>query len=252
MTLAELRVREAGWRANVRRWRRRERSQRAKTMDLQRRFHAGEAGVTHAQVDAAKQELNVVRAGLAEAEAALAKVRADIAALSAPKLLTAAQVGLSGFKYLWGAKGAVTRGAGHYTAGGRASNAAELAAEMRSDHAYHMNVKGWGGLAYEAMVADDGTIGFGNPMDRKSAAVDSTNTGMVSICCPGTRGDRMTAAQKRSVQWLLDNWHTSKVPKVHRLPRPAREFGWLGHKEYPGQLTECPDKMLLDYRNLWK
>ena len=250
MTLAELKVREAGWRANVRRWRRRERAQRAKTMELQRRFHADDPGVTHAQVEAAKQALAEVRAGLKQAEAALAKVRADIAALSAPKMLTAAQVGLSGFKYIWGGKGAVTRGAGHYTAGGRASDAAELAAEMRGDHRYHMD-KGWGGLAYEAMVADDGTIGFGNPMDRKSAAVDSTNTGMVSICCPGTLGDRMTAAQKRSVKWLLDNWHTGKVPRQHRLPRPAREFGWLGHKEYPGQSTDCPDAMLHDYRELW-
>lgn len=44
----------------------------------------------------------------------------------------------------------------------RAANATELAAEMRSDHAFHKG-KGWGGLAYEAMVAADGTIGFGNP-----------------------------------------------------------------------------------------
>jgi hypothetical protein len=191
-------------------------------MELQRLFHS-DGQVTHAEVAAAKAELVRVRAGLQEAEAALAKVRAQIAALSAPKFITAEPLGLS---------------------------SSELAAEMRKDHRFHLG-KGWGGLAYEAMVADDGTIGFGNPMSRKSAAVDSTNTGMVSICCPGTTGDRMTDAQKRSVRWLLDNWHTAKVPKPHRLPKKARQFGWLGHHEYPGQSTACPGVMLSDFRKVW-
>jgi hypothetical protein len=167
-----------------------------------------------------------------------------------PAFITAAQIGLS-FQNVFGPKGAVTRGAGHYTAGRRVPNATELAKEMRSDHTFHKG-KGWGGLAYEAMVADDGTIGFGNPMTRKSAAVMANNTGMVSICCPGTTGDRMTAAQKASVRWLMDNWHTAAVPLVHRLPRPAREFGWNGHKFYPGQSTDCPGVMIEDYREIWK
>jgi hypothetical protein len=218
-------------------------------MELQKRFHAG-GGVTHADVDAAKDELDQLRASLEEAEAALEKVRGQIAALSAPKMITSEQLGLT-FQDVFGPKGAVTRGAGHYTAGGRVSGASELAAEMRNDHAFHKG-KGWGGLAYEAMVADDGTIGLGNPMSRKSAAVDATNTGMVSICCPGTTGDRMTDAQKRSVRWLLDNWHTAKVPKAHRLPKKADGFGWLGHNEYPGQSTGCPGVMVKDYRELWK
>jgi hypothetical protein len=163
-----------------------------------------------------------------------------------PRMLTARQIGLS-FQWVFGAKGPVERGTGHYTAGVRASGAQELAREMRSDHAYHAS-KGWGGLSYEAMVADDGTIGFGNPIGRRGAAVANSNTGMVNICCPGTTGDRMTAAQKASVRWLLANWHTSKVPAEHRLPRPARGVVWRGHKEWPGQATACPGEMLTDYK----
>jgi N-acetylmuramoyl-L-alanine amidase len=250
VTLATLKLRETKWIAHVRRRRRRERAQRAVTMDLQRRFHADDPGVTHAQVEEAKRQLTEIRVELADAEAALARVREQIAALSAPKMITSEQLGLS-YQNVFGPKGAVVRGAGHYTAGGRARNASQLAEEMRKDHDFHLG-KGWGGLAYEAMIADDGTIGLGNPMERKSAAVDSTNTGMVSICCPGTRGDRMTDEQERSVRWLLDNWHTGKVPKRHRLPRPAREFGWKGHHEYPAQSTECPGVMLSDYRELWR
>ncbi len=182
----------------------------------------------------------------------IARMRADGTTRGGtkPAFLTAAQIGLS-FQNVFGPKGVVFRGAGHYTAGRRVPNATELAKEMRSDHNFHKG-KGWGGLAYEAMVADDGTIGFGNPMSRKSAAVMANNTGMVSICCPGTTGDRMTPQQKASVRWLMDNWHTSAVPLVHRLPKPAREFGWNGHKFYPGQSTACPGVMIEDYREIWK
>ena len=166
-----------------------------------------------------------------------------------PKFITAAQLGLS-FQDVFGPKGNVVRGAGHYTAGHRAANAADLANEMRNDHRFHKG-KGWGGLSYEVMVADDGTIGFGNPMRRKSAAVASTNTGMVIICCPGTTGDRMTAKQKASVKWLMDNWHTNAVPPAHRLPKKARSFGWKGHHEYPSQSTACPGVMLNDYKEIF-
>ncbi len=169
--------------------------------------------------------------------------------LDPPKFITAAQLGLR-FQYVFDTKGPIYRGAGHYTAGGRARNATELAAEMRADHRYHAS-KGWGGLSYEAMVADDGTIGFGNPIDRKSAAVASNNTGMVSICVPGTTGDRMTPACKASIRWLLANWHTSQVPKAHRLPRPARQLDWRGHREFPSQSTPCPGEFLVDYKELF-
>ena len=168
---------------------------------------------------------------------------------SAPKMITAAHLGLS-FQDVFGGKGPITRGAGHYTAGHRIANAAALGKEMQSDHRFHAG-KGWGGLSYEAMVADDGTIGFGNPMSRKSAAVAKNNTGMVNICCPGTTGDRMSAKQKASVKWLMDNWHTKAVPAAHRLPKKARSFGWKPHNAYPQQSTACPGDMARDYKEIW-
>jgi hypothetical protein len=187
---------------------------------------------------------------LEEARGMVERRERQLRDLSAPPMITAAQLGLD-FQWVFGGKGPISRGAWHYTAGHRSSNRTELAAEMRADHRYHKS-QGWGGLSYEAMVADDGTIGFGNPMGRKSAAVAGTNTGMVNICCPGTTGNNLTEAQERSVRWLKHNWHTSKVPKAHRLPRPASSFGWKGHKEYAGQSTACPDKMLDDYKRAWR
>jgi hypothetical protein len=166
-----------------------------------------------------------------------------------PKIITASSLGLT-FQYVFGTKGTITRGAWHYTAGHRSADADDLRREMRNDHAFHKG-KGWGGLSYEVMIADDGTIGFGNPINRKSAAVASNNTGMVNICCPGTTGDNITAAAERSIKWLKANWHTSAVPSAHRLPKSAGSFGWRGHKEYPGQATACPGDMLDDYKRAW-
>lgn len=167
-----------------------------------------------------------------------------------PRLITARAMGLS-FQWVFGAKGSPFRGAGHYTAGGRTASASALVAAVRSFHAFHKS-KGWGGGSYEAIIADDGTIAFCNPPGRMSAAVAVNNTGMANICCPGTTGDRMTSAQKASARWLLANWHTSKVPAEHRLSKPARAFGWLGHHEYPSQSTACPGQMLSDYREVFR
>lgn len=243
------RAREQVWRTTVQRRRRDEQRQRAETMRLQKLRHdlkpEDPRRPSQDQVDDAKRKLREVRTALGRAEDALAKVRQDIAGKSAPPIATAEQVGLR-FGYPFGLKGAVTRGAGHYTAGRRCRNMAELKAEAISDHHFHAS-KGWGGLSYEAMIADDGSIFLGSPTNRKSAAVAMQNTGMVNICCPGTTGHRMTEAQKNSVRWLLANWHTSKVPSAHRLPRPARSVGWKGHKQYPGQSTACPGAMLSDY-----
>lgn len=165
-----------------------------------------------------------------------------------PTIITSSQLGLT-FQNVFGGKGSVYRGTGHYTAGHPAAGKAELAAEMRADHGYHKG-KGWGGLSYEVMIADDGTIGFGNPMNRKSAAVAVNNTGMVNICCPGTTGDRITAGQKRSIQWLRANWHTSAVPSAYRLPKPMHQLTWHGHREWPSQSTACPGDMLSDYHEV--
>lgn len=173
----------------------------------------------------------------------------ELKAGKSPRLITAAEIGLE-FTYPWGGKGTVYRGSGHYTATDRAANATELVAKVKQFHAYHKSL-GWGGLSYEALVADDGTICLGNPIDRMSAAVAAQNTGMVNVCIPGTTGDRMSAAQKASVRWLFDNWHTDKVPVRHRLPRSARALTWKGHNQWPGQSTACPGVMQADYDAIW-
>lgn len=155
-----------------------------------------------------------------------------------PRIITARQLGLA-FQWVFGSKGTPYRCAGHYTAGHRAADAVALAAEARADHAFHRG-KGWGGLSYDYMVADDGTLLLGNPIGRKSAHVGGNNSGNVGICCPGTTGDRPTSAQAATVRWLLANAHTSALPAEHRSPVDLRRLPLLGHNEYPGNATSCP------------
>jgi hypothetical protein len=183
---------------------------------------------------------------LKEARAMVARREAQIAP-PAPPFKTAAHLGLT-FTYPFGYKGKVIRGGGHYSAEERARGMSDLERLAKSFHAYHKG-KGWGGLAYEALVADDGSVIFGNPMDRKGAAIASMNTGLVNICVPGTTGDRMTAECKRSIRWLMDNWHTTAVPARHRLPVPARSIPWKGHREWNNN-SACPGDMLADYHEV--
>jgi hypothetical protein len=182
-----------------------------------------------------------------DAEILVARRRKQLADAggSKPPMFTSTSLGLS-FQWVWGSKGTPFRVAGHYTAGARSKDMAALKHEMVKDHAFHKG-KGWGGVSYECMIADDGTIGLGNPMGRLSAAVASNNTGMVSICCPGTTGDRMTAAQVESAKWYLNNAHTTAVPPAYRSPTDLSKLPLRGHKEYPGQSTACPGDMLPQY-----
>lgn len=164
-----------------------------------------------------------------------------------PSIFTSASLGLK-FQYIWGLKGTPKKGAQHYTAGHRCKDAAALKREMIADHAFHKS-KNWGGVSYECMVADDGTIGLGNPMKRLSAGVAGQNSGLVNICCPGSTGDKMTEAQIRSVKWYIHNAHTAAIPKAYRSPVRLASIseGWRGHREYPRNPTACPGDMLSQY-----
>ena len=220
-------------RASLAKWRRREKYRKARHAFWERRGNP--VALAHWS------------ALLRQARAMIERRRAQLSP-PAPAFKTAAQIGLS-FTYPWGNKGPVTKGGGHYSAGSRARNLEELERLARGFHEHH-KAQGWGGMSYEVLIADDGSMIFGNPMDRKSAAIASMNTGMVSICCPGTTGDRLTAGQKKSIGWLMDNWHTAAVPSRHRLPVRARSIPWRGHREWNNS-TACPGSMLADYHEAW-
>lgn len=163
-----------------------------------------------------------------------------------PRIITSAQLGLR-FQYLWGQKGTPFRGADHYTADSRAQTGDALVEKVKVYHRLH-----GGGVAYEALFADDGTIVLGNPADRKGAAVAGQNSGMWNISHPGTTGDLIAPAALRSMRWYLAHAHTTQIPAAYRSPVDLRRagFDWRGHREHPGQSTACPGDMLPQYKEL--
>lgn len=204
--------------------------------------HAGSGVVTAAEARKIRQLEGRVRAELLILDRRNQQL---LTAGAKPRLVTASALGLS-FQWVWGGKGPVVQGAGHYSAGPRAKDAQTLKDEMRKDHAFHAG-KGWGGLSYEYMIADDGTLGLGNPVGRKSAAVALHNTGTINVCCPATTGDQPTPAQAATLRWLLANAHTRKLPAAHRAPVDLRTIRWRGHKQFPDQSTACPGNFLTLY-----
>lgn len=183
---------------------------------------------------------------LREARAMVERRDKQIAARSGPKVITASQLGLT-FQWVFGSVGPLTRTYGHYTAGPRADNAAELVATGRAVHRQHAN-QGWGGCSYSVMIAMDGTILLMCPAGRKAAGVAGHNTGSVHLNVPGTTGDRMTSAAEKSVAWYVTNAHTRKVPKAYRQPRDLRKLNGRVHKD--DNPTSCPGDMTGSYRRV--
>jgi hypothetical protein len=153
-----------------------------------------------------------------------------------PRIVTAATLGVS-FDWVFGARGKPYRATGHYTAGPRAKNAEDGKRIAKQIHAQHRN-QGWGGCSYDAIICDDGTLILMNPPGRKSAHVAQNNTGNAAVNCPGTTGDKPTAAQQDTFRWYLAHSHTSRVPKAHRQPVDLRKVRWYGHNDLGA--TACP------------
>ena len=117
----------------------------------------------------------------------------------------------------------------HHTAG-RASLTAEEIAR------YHVNIRGWPGIAYHYYILPDGTINQTNALEAVSYHVGPANyskigTALAGNFWSGAGSQRPSVAQERSLRWL----HNVHLPAVL-----GRSIPLLGHKEVPGCATACP------------
>jgi hypothetical protein len=157
----------------------------------------------------------------------------------APRIITARSIGLA-FQNLFGQLGPEHHVTGHYSAGARARNVQDGIARAKSFHAFHKS-KGWGGVGYHFIIADDGTIICARPTILMGAHTGLHNTENLGVNCPGTTGDRPTPQQKASYQWLLANAHTQAMPKAHRTDVDLRRAQLHGHREWSGHHSNpCP------------
>lgn len=212
MTLAELR-------ASLKLWEGRLVNRRAARDEAQARVDEAVAVVK-------RRKAQIIRA---ENEAALAN----------PKIITAAQMGLT-YTALFGSLGPEKYVTGHYTAGPLDRDDEHGIALAKSVHEYHRS-KGWGGTGYHLMILRSGTILGLRPTRLMGAHVGGANTGNLGIVVNGTTGDTPTAAQTASLKWLLANAHTDAMPAAHRTDLDLRNAARRGHNDWSGHTSNgCP------------
>jgi hypothetical protein len=157
-----------------------------------------------------------------------------------PRIITARSIGLA-FQNLFGQLGPEHFVTGHYSAGARARNWREGVARAQSFHVDHRDNRGWGGIGYHYVIADDGALICARPTILKGAHTGGANTSNIGVNCPGTTGDRPTRKQKATYQWLLANAHTDAMPRAHRTDVDLRDATFRGHKQWPGHTSNgCP------------
>ncbi len=164
-----------------------------------------------------------------------------------PRIITARSIGLA-FQNLFGELGPEHNVTGHYSAGARARDWREGVARARSFHEFHRE-KGWGGIGYHFVIADDGALICARPTILKGAHVGGHNTENLGVNCPGTVGDRPTLHQRATYQWLLEYAHTAALPKAHRTDRNLGDARLRGHRDWADHHSNaCPGLFLGMYK----
>lgn len=157
----------------------------------------------------------------------------------APRIVTATQIGINP-SAIFGGLGTPLYVTGHYTAGPKDTSDDHAIQLCKSYDAQH-RAQGWEGIGYHYCITRAGTIIGLRPVGQKGAHVGGYNTGNVGVMVHGTLGDLPTAAQERSLRWLLDNAHTSRMPAAHRSPRSLANLPRRGHNSWPGHTSNsCP------------
>lgn len=143
----------------------------------------------------------------------------------------------------WGARGSVPRdGAAktrvyiHHTVGpNRAWTAAREREHMRAVERQHMN-QGWSTIGYSFLIFPSGRCYVGRGISGLPAAQRGANSGSIAIAMVGTFSRRIPTRRARARVIITIN----NLRRINHLP--LRYLG--GHRDAPGQSTECPGNAL--------
>lgn len=106
----------------------------------------------------------------------------------------------------------------------------------------------WLDIGYHILVDARGRLYLGRPTDKLGAHVLAQNTGRVGInFMQDGRSHGLTFFQKRTLRKLFRHEHDRLgLPALKDLVKhPGSEWGVFGHREVPGQSTECPGDLIL-------
>lgn len=144
----------------------------------------------------------------------------------------------------FGPLGPTRPGVGHYTAGPRDQSDGHAVALATGYNAQH-RAQGWGAMGYMLALCSSGSLLLARPTSWKGAHVAGENTGRIGIVVFGGPGQRMTDAQRATLEWLRQHGHTAAMPQSHRLPVGAMT-GLLVHNDLGA--TACPGAYESDYK----
>jgi hypothetical protein len=134
---------------------------------------------------------------------------------------------------------------------------ASAAQTCRDWQAFHQGPqRGWLDIGYHILVDGLGRLYLGRPTDKLGAHVANQNTGRVGInFMQDGRSHGLTFMQRKTLRKLMRSEHDRLgLPALKDLANhPGSEWGVFGHRQVPGQATECPgDKIASDLSKILK
>jgi hypothetical protein len=118
----------------------------------------------------------------------------------------------------------------------------------RDWQAFHQGPqRDWLDIGYHILVDARGRLYLGRPTDKLGAHVANENTGRVGInFMQDGRSHGLTRLQKRTLRRLFKSKHDRLgLPALKFLANhPGSEWGVFGHRDVPGQSTECPGDLI--------
>ncbi len=135
----------------------------------------------------------------------------------------------------------------HHTAGSNAYGADDVPGILRSDQAYHMDVRGWNDIGYNFLVDRFGRIWEGRAGGTENAVIgahaEGYNTGSTGVAVLGTfTSAEVPGAAVNAVSRLL-GWKLA----IHGVDPEGRNGGFhnvAGHRD--SKATDCPGARLYD------
>lgn len=116
----------------------------------------------------------------------------------------------------------------------------------RSWQNFHMDSHGWSDIGYHLLMDGRGRLYLGRPANKLGAHVLAENTGRIGLnYMQDGRRSGLTVFQKRTTRKLFARAHGRLgLPALKDLANGPPGVAVLGHREVPGQATECPGDLI--------
>lgn len=127
-----------------------------------------------------------------------------------------------------------------HTEAGSKHAPASLATEcrwIRAIESFHVNTRGWDGIAYTFLIAPSGRIFEGRGWGRSGAHTETRNSTAAGVCFLG-HGDKWPATE---AQWASARWLIGEGVRLNKL-EPSPRIGT--HAEYSQKGKTCPGTLI--------